>query len=204
MSLPPRPTSLAVAVLLAAGLLAGPRAAPADERFSRGTTDVTLSGGYAVSVSLSGSIEGVTGYQLLPHVGLFVTEEWGPRWAPDWLRGTLEVIAEPQWVHVDSRESDNHGGMALGARWVFAAAGRWRGYVEGGGGLLVGESGLPQTDCDVLFVLQAGFGAIYFVTELQAITFGYRLHHISNGSLCAGNLGLNNSVFTFGFSTFIP
>jgi hypothetical protein len=203
MSFSPRSTSLAAALLLA-GLVGGPRAAPADERFPRWTKDVTLSGGYAVSTSLYGSIEGVTGFQLLPHVGLFVTEEWGPGWAPDWLRGTLEVIAEPQWVHEDTRESDNHAGLALGARWVFAAAGRWRGYVEGGVGMLAGESGIPQTSCDVLFVLQAGAGAIYFVTERQAITFGYRLHHISNGGLCAGNLGLNSSVFTFGLSTFFP
>jgi hypothetical protein len=204
MSFPSRPTSLAAAVLLAAGLLAGPPAAAADERFPLWTKDYTISGGYSVSTNLFGSFEGYTGYQLLPHFGLFVTEEWGPRWAPDWLRGSLEVIVEPQWVHVDKSESDNHGGLALGARWVFAAMGRWRAYVEGGGGLLVGESGLPQTDCEQLFVLQAGFGGIYFITERQSITFGYRLHHISNGGICAGNLSLNNSVFTFGFSTFLP
>jgi hypothetical protein len=205
MSSSARAARRAAAAVLAAGLLAAlPRTAGADDRLPRWTTDVTLAGGFAASTNVFGSAEGKTGYQLFPHVGVFVTEEWGPGWAPDWLRGTLEVMAEPVWVHVDARQSDNHAGLTLGARWVFAAEGRWRAYAEAGGGLLAGESAIPQTNCDVLFVFQGGVGALYFLGDRHAISVGYRLHHMSNGGLCPGNLSLNNSVFTLGISTFLP
>ena len=190
--------------LVAGCLLAIPPRAAADERFPRWTKDFTLAGGYSVSYKISGSVEGVTGFHLLPHYGVFVTEEWGPRWAPDWLRGSLELLAEPTWLHLDTRESDNHAGLSTLARWVFAGEGRVRPYVEAGGGVLVGESGIQQTNCDVLFVLETGAGVLLFYSDRNAVTLGYRFHHISNGSRCAGNFGLNSAVFSLGLSAFFP
>ena len=149
-------------------------------------------------------MEGVTGFHLLPHLGLFVTDEGRPRGVPDWARGTLELLVEPTLVHLDTRESDNHAGVSTLIRWVFAGHGRARPYLEAGGGLLVGESGIPQTHCDVLFALQAGAGVLLFYSDRHAVTLGYRFHHISNGSRCAGNFGLNSAAFSVGVSTFFP
>jgi hypothetical protein len=174
-----------------------------DERFPRWTQDFTLAGGYSISVPLD-SVSGITGFHLLPHYGIFMTDESGPGWAPDWTRGTLELIAEPTFVHLDTRESDNHGGLNLLGRWVFAASGRWRAYVEAGGGVLVGESGIEQTDCGVLFTIHAGTGLLFFLTSKNAVSLGSRFHHISNGSTCNGNFSLNSAVFTLGLSTFFP
>jgi opacity protein-like surface antigen len=194
--------AIVLLTMVAAALLLS-RPSSGDERFPRWTKDFTLAGGYSISHSVD-SVEGITGFHLLPHYGVFVTEEWGPRWAPDWTRGTLEVIAEPTFVHLDTRESDNHGGLNLLGRWVFAASGRWRAYVEAGAGLLVGESGIEQTDCAVLFTLHAGAGVLFFLTDRNALSLGYRFHHISNSSACDGNFSLNSAVFSIGLSTFFP
>jgi len=190
------------AVGLAAGLAARPSAA--DDRFPRWTKDFTLAGGPSVSHAILGSREGVTGFHLLPHYGVFVTDEWGPGWGPDWARGTLELIAEPTLMHLDTPKSDNHGGLTGLARWVFAGQGRVRAYVEVGGGLLIGTSGIQQTDCGSLFTIQAGAGLLFFLSDKDAVSLGYRYHHISNGSICAGNFDLNSAVFTIGLSTFFP
>lgn len=194
--------AILLAILAVACLAARP--APADERFPRWTKDFTLSGGFSASHSVGGSRDGVTGFHVLPHYGVFVTEEWGPAWAPDWVRGALELVAEPTFLHLNTEESDNHGGLTGLARWVFAGRGRVRAYVEAGGGVLVGESGIEQTDCALLFTLQAGAGLLFFVSDRDAVSLGYRFHHISNGSLCDGNFSLNSAVFTLGLSTFFP
>jgi lipid A 3-O-deacylase len=178
------------------------RPALADDRFPVGTKEFSLAGGYSRSFNVD-SVSGVSGFHLLPHYGVFVTDE-GPGWAPVWLRGTLELIAEPTFIHLDTRESDNHGGVTALARWVFATEGIVRPYAEAGAGLLFGRSGIPQTDCEILFTLHAGAGILLFVTERNAVTLGTRFHHVSNGSACNGNFSLNSAVFMLGVSTFFP
>jgi hypothetical protein len=189
--------------LLAAAILALAGPAIAEDRLPRGTQEWSLAGGYATSFSIS-SVSGVTGFHLVPHYGVFLTEPGGPAWAPDWLGGSLQVLAEPTFVHLDTRESDNHLGVSALARWVFAGGGLVRPYVEAGGGILFGESGIQQTNCEILFALEAGAGVLLFYSERNAVTLGTRFHHISNGSRCAGNFSLNSAVFTLGLSTFFP
>src|SRR5262249_61017595 len=83
----------------------------------------------------------IGGFQLIPHLGLFVTDDLGP----SWLRGSLELLVEPTYLHLDTRESDNHAGLSVLGRWVFAGEGRVRWYVEAGGGAVGGGAGGPQT-----------------------------------------------------------
>ena len=111
------------------------------------------------------------------------------------------MLAEPTWVHLDTADSDNHMGVSALARWVFAG-GAVRPYVEVGGGFLFGESGIQQTNCEILFVLEAGAGVLLFYSERNAVALGTRFHHISNGGRCAGNFSLNSGVFSLGLSAF--
>ena len=184
--------------LLAALAVAAAAPAAAEPRLTAGTGELTLAGGYSISHAVSGTREGITGFQLLPHLGLFVTDEHGPRW----VRGSLELLAEPTVLHLDARESTTHVGLSALARWVFAGEGWVRWYLEAGLGLIVGESGLPQTNCDANFILQAGAGVLLFWSETYAVNLGYRFHHISNGAVCFPNPGLNSAVFTLGLSAF--
>jgi lipid A 3-O-deacylase len=185
-----------LSVLLVALALAGPAAA--EPQLTSGTADFTLAGAYSISHNLSGTPEGITGFQLVPHLGLFVTDEHGPRW----LRGSLELLAEPTWLHLDTRESTNQVGLSALTRWVFAGEGRVRWYAEAGAGLITGESGIPQANCDANFILQAGAGVLLFWSETYAVNLGYRFHHISNGSVCTPNPSLNSAVLILGLSAF--
>jgi hypothetical protein len=66
--------------------------------------------------------------------------------------------------------------------------------------VLLGETALQQTDCDVNFLLQAGPGILLVLSDTTALTVGYRFQHISNASLCSFNPGINSSALYVGIS----
>jgi hypothetical protein len=185
-------------LLLAALLLLVAAPAGAEPRLEAGTAEFALSGGHSEGFALGGSRGGIRGFQLLPHLGLIVTDEHGPTW----LRGSLELIGEPTFIHLDARKSDNHAGLSMLGRWVLAGESRVRWYLEAGAGTIVGNSGLPQTICNPSFVLQAGGGVLLFWSDTAAVNLGTRFQHISNAGVCSLNPGLNSALFTIGFSTF--
>ncbi len=187
-----------VGALIGAQALAGPGAAA--ERLRSGTKDVTLSGGYSLSHDRSG-VERVEGFHLLPHFGYVLSDERGP----GWIRGNLELLAEPTLIHFRSDSASATGVGLLGlARWIFGAGSTVRPYIEVGGGVLGGQLEFRQTDCNVNYVFEAGPGLLIFVSEATAVTAGYRYQHLSNGGRCDRNLGLNSSVLILGISHFFP
>jgi opacity protein-like surface antigen len=192
-----------LATALLALLLAVPAAAD-DPHLGVGIKEFAAAGGFSSSHNISGTATGITAMHILPHHGWFVTDPGGFRWLPGWLHGSLELIAEPTYLKINRDESTNFVGPTAVARWVFGVEGRFRPYVEAGVGALVGESGTVQTDCDLNFSLQVGTGVLLFWSERNAVTLGYRLHHLSNGNLCTGNRGLNSALFILGISTFFP
>jgi hypothetical protein len=187
-------------VLLA--LVLAPPAAAGEPWLGSGIKEFAAAGGFSSSHDLSGTATGITAMHILPHYGWFVTNPGGPRWLPRWLDGSLELIAEPTYLKINRDESTNFVGPTAVARWVFGVQGRIRPYVEAGVGALVGESGTIQTNCDLNFSLQVGTGVLLFWSERNAVTVGYRLHHLSNGNLCEGNRGLNSALFILGISSF--
>jgi Lipid A 3-O-deacylase (PagL) len=193
--------------ILAAALLAWILAAPAaagEPWLGSGIKEFAAAGGFSSSHDLSGTATGITAMHIIPHYGWFVTDPGGPRWLPGWLHGSLELIAEPTYLKINRDESTNFVGPTAVARWVFGTRGRVRPYVEAAVGALVGESGTVQTNCDLNFSLQVGTGVLLFWSERNAVTVGYRLHHLSNGNLCEGNRGLNSALFILGISSFFP
>jgi opacity protein-like surface antigen len=179
--------------------VAGPLTA--QERLKFGTMEATLSVGYSVSHTTVGDVETIDGFHLIPHFGIFVTDEHGPGFT----KGNLEVLAEPTLIHFDGGdESATLIGLAAVGRWVFNASTRVKPYIEAGVGILGGESSFRQTNCDVNFILQAGLGALVFVSPRAALTAGYRYHHVSNADTCDQNLGINSSLFILGASYFFP
>lgn len=189
------------------GILAGlvavaPAGAAGEEPLRAGTLELGLKAGYAVSHGHGNPREeDVDAFHALPHLGYVVTNEHGPAW----LRGNLEVLAEPTIVRFEAETSSvTAGGLSVLGRWLFAPGGRVRPFVEAGVGLLVGDFNLRQTDCDVNYVLQGGPGLLVRVGERAALTVGYRFHHVSNADSCQNNLGLNSSLFVLGFSVFLP
>jgi hypothetical protein len=140
--------------------------------------------------------ETVTSFQLLPHVGYFATNEVGQ----GAVRGNLEILVEPTLIRVDASKSATVAGVSVLPRWLFVASPRVRRYLEAGAGILGGQIDLRQTNCDVNFLLAGGAGAMVFLTERVALTFGARVQHISNADRCTQNDGLNSIIGLVGFS----
>jgi opacity protein-like surface antigen len=145
--------------------------------------------------------EHVDGYQFLPHIGIFLSDQHGE----PGIGGNFELVLEPTVVHL---KTDSDSGTAVGvaalARWVFATPWVVRPYVEAGLGILVGNFNLRQTNCDVNFIIEGGAGLLWFFAERTALTASYRFQHISNNDSCDNNLGINSSLFILGVSYFFP
>jgi hypothetical protein len=182
--------------LLAAAIgLAPVSAVWGEERLAAGTKDLGLGGAISISHDTRDDLETLIGLQILPHVGYVVTDPLGPRW----LRGNLELMVEPTLLYLkdEGHSATTIGGSTL-ARWIFSGAGPLRPYLEAGAGVLIGETDLRQTDCEVNFIVQGGPGLLVFLSDTTTLTVAYRLQHISNGGACSFNVGINSSALYLG------
>jgi hypothetical protein len=177
--------------LLAIVVLLGPATpALAQDPIARGTKEVGLGGAISLSHGTDNDFDTVTGLQLLPHVGYVATDPMGP----GWVRGNLELLLEPALLHLDTEVGTSTvvGLSALG-RWILGGT-RFRPYFDVGAGVLLGETNLPQTDCDVNFLIQGGPGVLVVLSSSTTLAVGYRFQHISNAGACTINPGINSSA----------
>ena len=186
----------------AMAFLTAPGDGLAQQPLRAGMWDVTLAGGYSVShqVGPANGLESVEALQLLPHLGYVVTDEHGSGWP----RGNFELLAEPALLRLDARDSTTVAGLSALARWIFATGPLVRPHLEAGLGVLSGEIDRSRSTCDVNFLVQAGAGAMLFVSDRTALTAAYRYQHISNGDRCSPNIGINSSAAVVGISYFFP
>jgi hypothetical protein len=184
--------------LLAAAVAIGPVGGPcAADPIAAGVWDVGLGGAVSISHGTRNGFDTITGLALLPHFGLIVSDTAGP----GWLRGNLQALLEPTLMRLDSEVGTSTvAGLSGLARWIFAGQGRFRPYFEAGAGMLIGETSLQQTDCSINFIVQGGPGMLVVLSERTALTVGYRFQHVSNGSLCSFNPGINSSALYLGIS----
>jgi lipid A 3-O-deacylase PagL len=183
-----------LAGLLAAAAALVPGAAPAGDPIAAGTKEVGLEGAVSISHGARDDFDTVTGFQLLPHVGYVASDAMGP----SWLRGNLELLLEPTLMHVGSEVgSATVVGASVLGRWIFSGR-RFRPYIDGGSGVLVGETHLQQTHCSVNFLLQGGPGFLVVLSDATTLVVGYRFQHISNAALCSVNPGINSSALYLG------
>jgi lipid A 3-O-deacylase len=75
-------------------------------------------------------------------------------------------------------------------------------FVEGGEGILYTDLRRERLGTRFQFSSQAGGGIDWFLDRTTALTFSYRLRHISNAGIARRNTGLNTDFFTFGVSFF--
>jgi lipid A 3-O-deacylase len=168
-------------------------------RITVGTQEVGLSAGY-----------------LLPHrlTQDHTTKQQGPAFMPSWMMTVTEPVGDSwyhgqvsvgaEMVYIQFREPFlTHGfGFTPKIKYTFVALNRIRPYAEFAGGPfwtdLAGK--IPEESSRFNFVLTAGFGVSYFLTERAALNVGYRFHHISNAGTRYPNIGLNASLPFAGFS----
>jgi len=182
------PGRLAVVLLL--GLLWPASWASAQDPIARGVKEIGMGGAISISHGTKDDFDTVTGYQLLPHVGYVATDALGS----GWVRGNLELLLEPSLLHLETEVgSSTVVGLSALGRWILEGS-RVRPYFDVGMGMLVGETNLPQTNCDVNFLLQGGPGLLVVVSNTTTVAVGYRFQHISNAGTCAINPGINSSA----------
>lgn len=164
-----------------------------------GTQEIGLSAGYLLPHRLT--VDHTTkqqGLAFMPSWMMMVTDPVGD----SWYRGQVSLGAEV--VYAQFREPFlTHGmGFTPKIKYTVVAHDRIRPYVEFAGGPfwtdLAGK--IPEESSRFNFILTAGFGCSYFITQQMSLNVGYRFHHISNAGTRYPNLGLNSSLPFGGFS----
>ena len=79
---------------------------------------------------------------------------------------------------------------------------RWAPLFFAGAGISVSDwhKSAREISTAYEFILNAGGGLEYFLSNGTSISINYRVWHISNANIETPNIGLNSHIFTFGFS----
>ena len=116
------------------------------------------------------------------------------------LHGAFEIGLEPLYQQYISPKQSYFAGLGATFRYHFLGLGRIVPYAELAG--FAGGTNLKITEIrsDFSFMLYAGVGASYFMTDRAAIYTGYRYEHVSNGNTSRPNRGFENNVGVLGMS----
>jgi hypothetical protein len=166
-----------------------------------GTQEVGLTAGYMLPHRLTQDhTTKQQGPALMPSWMMTVTDPVGD----SWYRGQVSLGAEMVYIQFQEPFLTHGLGFTPKIKYTFVALDRIRPYAEFAGGPfwtdLAGK--IPEESSRFNFVLTAGFGVSYFLTNHAALNIGYRFHHISNAGTSYPNLGLNASLPFGGFSFF--
>ncbi len=193
-------------VLVALGCWVGAAAAadPAGE-YARGTKIFSLEVGGGVQNNVEGqrTVLGkprsdISFVNLVPRFSVLPLDPIGL----GFLRGSLETGLEP-WLQVYLEPTTATAeGLKVALRYHFLGASPIFPYVEVLAGMGGTSLNVPEIRSDFTFVLEAGAGLGYFLTDGVQLTAGYRFQHISNGNIERPNRGFNSDAGVVGVSFF--
>ena len=174
-------------------------AADPTPKITVGTQEVGLSVGYLLPHRLTQDhTTKQQGVALMPSWMMTLTDPIGG----SWYRGQVSLGAEMVYIQFQEPFLTHGLGFTPKIKYTFIALDRLRPYVEFAGGPfwtdLAGK--IPEESSRFNFILTAGFGISYFLTNQVALNVGYRFQHISNAGTHYPNLGLNASLPFGGFS----
>lgn len=121
---------------------------------------------------------------------------------PGPLFGAFEVGLEPLYQRYLDPKDAFFAGLGVTGRYHFLRLGRFVPYVEVAGFAGGTNLRIPEIDSDFTFLVWAGAGASFFVTERAALYAGYRLTHVSNGNTKDPNRGFEANTGVVGASFF--
>ena len=179
----------------------GVHAADVRPTITVGTQEVGLSAGYMLPHRLTQDhTTKQEGPAFMPSWMITITDPMGD----SWYRGQVSVGSEMVYIQFQEPFLTHGLGFTPKIKYSFTALDRIRPYAEFAGGPfwtdLAGK--IPEESSRFNFVLTAGFGVSYFLTDRAALNVGYRFHHISNAGTSYPNIGLNASLPFGGFSFF--
>ncbi|MBI3806441.1 MAG: acyloxyacyl hydrolase [Nitrospirae bacterium] len=189
-------TTLALGSLMTTTAL---HAAEVSPKISVGTQEVGLNAGYLLPHRLTtGHTTKQQGPAFMPYWMMTLTDPIGD----SWYRGQISLGAEMVYIQFQEPILTHGVGFAPKIKYTFVSIDRIRPYAEFAGGPfwtdLAGK--IPEESSQFNFVLMAGFGVSYFLTDQAALNIGYRFNHISNAGTQYPNIGLNASLPYGGFS----
>lgn len=115
------------------------------------------------------------------------------------------VVFEPGRVRRGSSTLYGAGLSPLGFKLNFAQQSWIQPFVAASVGFLYFEDDVPVPRSSRFnFTPEVGFGVQLFVAPKNALTLGYKFHHMSNAYTSRNNPGMDSHVFYAGFSFFTP
>jgi lipid A 3-O-deacylase len=116
--------------------------------------------------------------------------------------GAFEIGFEPLYQQYLDPDLVYFAGLGLTTRYHFLSLGRFVPYLDAAG--FAGRTNLKITEIrsSFTFLVWAGLGASYFVTDRTAVYTGYRWQHVSNGNTSEPNRGFESHTGVVGVSFF--
>jgi opacity protein-like surface antigen len=188
----------------ALGLLltpAGVHTAEGSPTITIGTQEVGLTAGYLLPHRLrKNHTTKQEGVAFMPSWMMTLSDPLGD----SWYRGQVSLGAEMVYIQFQEPILTHGFGFTPKIKYTFVALDRIRPYAEFAGGPFWTDlaGNIPEESSRFNFVLTAGFGISYFLTDRAALNVGYRFHHISNAGTRYPNAGLNAGLPFGGFSFF--
>jgi hypothetical protein len=165
-----------------------------------GTQEIGLTAGYMLPHLLKGekSKTEQRGLAFMPSWMMTMTDPIGN----SWYQGQFSLGAELVYIQFQEPFLTHGVGFTPKIKYTFVALDRIRPYAEFAGGPFWTDLAekIPEQSSQFNFVLTAGLGISYFLTNQAAVNLGYRFQHISNASTSRPNVGLNSSLPFVGFS----
>jgi len=197
---------IALAILALGGIWSWTGLAPAwcEEAFREPAQDGWLfrDGRMEVGVQTGGGValqhdpRSASIFALLPRLGYVVYEvEHG-------LPGSLELVAQPNYLTVFQQDTAHVFGLAGLLKYNFRTDTRFTPFAEMGAGVSYATLRVPRAGSHFNFILEAGVGLQYALSDRYVLSFEWLYNHLSNADIYPSNPGINNSLFLLGFSAF--
>jgi lipid A 3-O-deacylase len=194
-----RPLCLVMLVLGLVGNVHHADAFDVDAAFPRGGYVLSLEGGYGEQFNPWD--EPITGFDFFNAGVRFGFLPWGATGSGP-LKGAFEIGLEPIYQRFFDPQTAFFTGLGAVARYHLLPLGRFVPYVELGAAPGYTDLRVREQQTNFVFLLFAGLGASYFVTERTALYAGYRLQHVSNAGTSSPNQGINSHTGVIGVSIF--
>lgn len=189
----------AAAVVLAVLALVYPVAAfDPEATFAKGTTVFGLQVGGGVANNIEGhrTLSDISFLNAAPRVSYLFFSPFGS----GLLRSALEPGVEGWFQYYLSPNEATAEGLKLAMRYHLIGFGRLVPYFEATAGAGGTSLRVKEIDSAFTFVVEAGGGLAYFITDTVALNAGYRFQHISNGHTSSPNRGFNSDTGIGGVS----
>jgi lipid A 3-O-deacylase len=193
-----RGVSAAVVMLAVLALVCPAAGFDPEATFAKGTMVFGLQVGGGVASNIEGhrTLTDISFLNAAPRVSYLFFSPFGS----GLLRSALEPGVAGWFQYYLSPNEVTAEGLKLAMRYHLIGFGRLVPYFEATAGAGGTSLRVKEIDSAFTFVVEAGGGLAYFITDTVALNAGYRFQHISNGHTSTPNRGFNSDTGIGGVS----